>query len=202
VHAVIGGNSSYKLDLNNDGIVDFTIFEINANSGLTPEMWVQPAAANSVMCPVCTFTVVWAAALNRGSEIGGGKYISFFPYRIPMVIGGSGPWANVSDRYLGLMFDIHGAQYFGWARLSVEYYGGDSGQRTWRARITGYAYETNPEMPIKAGQIKEDDEAEDLPDSLLPNQAEHIPTLGTLALGSHGLARWRREDRNETSLSN
>jgi hypothetical protein len=86
----------------------------------------------------------------------------------------SGRWTNVRDRYLGLRFHLSDGPHFGWARLSVEFVKG-SQEPSWRAQITGYAYETAPDTPIK------------------PPNLVQFSALGALALGSDGIALWRRE---------
>jgi hypothetical protein len=58
------------------------------------------------------------------------------------------------------------------------------------ATLTGYAYETVPNKPIIAGQTKGSAETSVGPDAALTAPAP----LGLLALGSHGLSIWRREE--------
>jgi hypothetical protein len=205
-HATVGRDGSYKLDLTNNGKVDFTIAELTGGRGgieTFESLLVIPAKGNAVKCRVCTFTSVYsAAALNAGSQIGGGRNISFFNYAEVMALridsrGNTfslGQWLNVRDRYLGLKFHLSDGAHFGWARLSVEYLGGSQRPPTWRAQITGYAYESTPDTPIKAGQINGED------DAAVPASAQPI-ALGALALGSSGLALWRREETETKSKS-
>jgi len=54
---------------------------------------------------------------------------------------------NVSNRYLGLEFKIHGKIRYGWARLSVT-----GSFEQFKATLTGYAYETVPNKIIVAGR--------------------------------------------------
>jgi hypothetical protein len=68
---------------------------------------------------------------------------------------GSGPWANVHDRYLGLKFYIKGRVHYGWARLNVLIGGGRHEQApSIDATLTGFAYETIPNKSIAAGKTK------------------------------------------------
>ncbi len=118
-----------------------------------------------------------------------------------------GPWGHIFDnraRYLGLQFQINGETHFGWARINVVLR--QNPRRTWQARVTGYAYETIPQKPIRAGQTKENDN-----DAARPNEASpirpsslrrqpspasaRVATLGALALGVDGIALWRREEQ-------
>jgi len=47
-----------------------------------------------------------------------------------------------------LKFQINGQTHFGWARMTVNL----SLRRPMQVLLTGYAYETNPNTPIIAGQ--------------------------------------------------
>ena len=62
----------------------------------------------------------------------------------------TGRWDNVDNRYLGMKFTINGKVHYGWARLSVTNLK-DKFRIT--ATLTGYAYETIPNKPIKAGKL-------------------------------------------------
>jgi hypothetical protein len=79
-----------------------------------------------------------------------------------------GSWKNKQNRYLGLKFLISGEVHYGWARLSET-----CGWLDLEENLTGYAYETIPNQPIKAGQEQGTDEPG--PDS-----------LGMLARGAAG----------------
>ena len=83
-----------------------------------------------------------------------------------------GPWLNASHRYLGLTLVIDGQTHFGWARLSV----GPFYNFSCIATLEGYAYETIPGMPIRAGETGPAADASAEPG-----------TLGSMALGAPGL---------------
>jgi hypothetical protein len=85
----------------------------------------------------------------------------------------------VKNRYVGLRFKIKGKIHYGWARLSVQVQ-----NHTVVGTLTGYAYETVAGKPIKAGQIKEEDDAVIQPAS-----------LGHLARGASALSAWREKER-------
>jgi hypothetical protein len=189
-HVLITRNASYSIDLNHDGIADFTI------SSFARSLAVIAPAGNGVKClpGSCAFTFAYASAMGAGSPIGSADRF-YGSNRVPMAIEGLGlPWDNVRDRYLGLEFEIQGKNHFGWARLSVQF---ATRQNTWRAQLTGYAYETVAERPIKAGQIKEDNDGDGdshpaaLPVSPVP---ERPITLGALALGAGGIPLLRKEE--------
>lgn len=97
-----------------------------------------------------------------------------------------GPFANVSNRFLGLKFKIDGQVHYGWAALSVK--AGVSGNKP-RISVTllGYAYETIEDTTILAGQTGEN-----------VGRAEpgaQFATLGLLAQGAPALNLWRSDER-------
>lgn len=78
-HVTIGRRGSYGLDLNNDGKIDFTIFERVGDRGFGTyqELNIIAAQGNKIECsggggPSCAFTVTYAAALVVGARIGEG----------------------------------------------------------------------------------------------------------------------------------
>src|SRR5258708_5583525 len=97
-----------------------------------------------------------------------------------------GPWANTTNRYLGLKFLIDGKVHYGWARMSVRILRN-------KIRLTGYAYETIPNQQILEGQTQNPNTS-GLPPADLLNPVPHPASLGTLARGVDGLAIWRRDD--------
>jgi hypothetical protein len=146
---------SYKLDLNHDGITDFTLQDTFATNTSTfiSRLSVSPAAGNGAQG--WTGAQRYAFALKPGAKIGQADY---FPGRqLASVVagpGGSSPgytgsWVNVKNRYLGLKFKIKGQTHYGWARLSVQV----KNVRV-TGTLTGYAYETVPHKPIIAGKTK------------------------------------------------
>jgi hypothetical protein len=164
VNVTIPANSSYNLDLNNDGVTDLAIqdninpIHVPCGSSEAETLQVTPARGNGVV-----LAPNYAAALLKGVEIGPQ---SFYLYGAEMAyvnetwvliwdVGcvkkeySQGTWVNVSNRYLGLSFQIDGETYYGWARLSVRV-----GYVYIDATLTGYAYETIPGMPINVGQTK------------------------------------------------
>ena len=113
--------------------------------------------------------------------------------------GEDGPFAYAHNRFLGLKFELNGQVYYGWAGFSVVYNGNAV------ALLTAYAYETEPNTPIYAGQSSENPPAESrlLPAyGSAPNTAKLQPaSLGVLALGSLGLNVWRKREAPEAAAS-
>jgi len=197
-HRVIGPDSKYLLDLNHDGITDFTI----ANSYNCPDSCVsiivaKPAnGTQGVEGPLSTRGhASWAYALKAGAIIGPKRPFS----ASALEFAGSGichpagsHWCNLK-RYLGLRFKIHGQTHYGWARISM---GNAKGGRI-KAVLLGYAYETVAGKAIIAGATEGPQDAE--PTASLNTRTPEPATLGALAMGSPALAFWRREERAEST---
>jgi len=183
----------YPLDLNHDGINDFSFYnygQFHSTAG-SANLRIEPLAKNEVMLNQLSN----ARALPAGVVIG--PHDPFRPAGEPLMAAYSffrgqshfaGPWANggkgVKNRYLGLKFHYKGGTHFGWARLNV------SGH--FLATLTGYAYETIPGKAIIAGATKGPDDAE--PSASLNPRTPEPATLGMLATGAPGLSIWRREE--------
>lgn len=162
----------YALDLNHDGIIDFRIFgnAVSNYASLEVEPAVKGNRIRSAHSGGCAPRLA-AGALPVGSVIG--PTASFTKAASCMFEGYSGgydgPWVDMQHHYLGLAFVIDGKMHFGWARISVS----SNCSIECRARIEGYAYETEPGKPIIAG------------DQVGSADAEVVPgSLGALALGA------------------
>lgn len=177
--------SSYALDLNGDGIADFTIFRCFCAGSHTSFLKLAfDAKGNAVRPP--SKDAIGAAALPVGAMIGNQQSFQTATYYggVSMAFGfayGSlsdqgGPWINATNKYLGLKFLIDGQVHYGWARLTVGNY--KFNDRT--VTLTGYAYETVPGRMLHAGEKpKENNETESQEIDSAPES-----TLGILALGA------------------
>ena len=96
-----------------------------------------------------------------------------------------GPWAKASNKYLGLKFLIDGEVHYGWARLTV---------MKRYTTVTGYAYETVANQPIRAGAESGADEAAAAYPAQLAEPVSPMATLAMMARGADGLVLWRREE--------
>ena len=206
-HVVV--QRAVPLDLNHDGIVDFTILVSTRTGGDLLFMDVcqdvfRTSTKGEYGCSHSTNMVrekgvhvpALAAALPRGAKIQNSDRFAkaFFAEMGHFFYGccgtktSSGPWFNygngVKHRYLGLKFKIKGRFHFGWARLTVEipqFY-------NFTATLTGYAYETIPNKAIIAGQTKG------------PTDTTVAPTsLGHLAAGASAIPAWRLKQTKATT---
>lgn len=177
---------SFALDLNNDGITDFTINNFVSSGCLGPEcvfqnLTITPAGQNAVVGtygdnfyaqglpnlakigPAQNFRTGWIQ-MDRCTATRTGAYFS-------------GSFVRGSH-YLGLAFSINGATHYGWARFRVTLGWRCNAQIT----LTGYAYQTIAGEPIRAGETT----------NHTPSTAERQPSLGALAAGSVGFEIWRK----------
>jgi hypothetical protein len=186
------------LDLNNDGIVDFQFGYLRTS--------------DHTSCARAVFTDLYIASAVRGNAIRGpssalpssilvGQNAKKFTQKAFMAGWGHvgyncssqthrkshfstfGPFADTTDRYLGLQFSVNGETYYGWARFNVTV---DPGRQI-SAILTGYAYETTPGAPIFTGN-EFGNELREIPK---PRPPARPATLGRLAQGAQGLATWR-----------
>jgi len=210
VHQVIKSRQPYSLDLNHDGMTDFTISNFKGTSQVFIDLTVKAPAGNSLLGHpsfVGTGSLWCASALTSGAVIGPGH--SFNNGRSGLVVmfysGASGrfcvSWRNVANRYLGLLLEIKGKTHYGWARLSVERIISTT-DLVYAVAISGYAYETIPGKAIVARQTRGPDDEPSVPAVSLdaPNpipDKPHPASLGMLALGARGVALWRRKETQE-----
>jgi hypothetical protein len=157
----IPANSSYNLDLNNDGISDFTISASVQFGGVcggeggvikyyTTSVDETPASGDGAVGSPPT-------ALSLGDQIGPsqtfyggtGTLRSYYKNPSKCAPSSTGNWVTHSIRYLGLALQINGETFYGWAKLKV-----DVSPLAASATLLGYAYENIPGTPINAGQKK------------------------------------------------
>jgi len=187
------------ISLNNDGINDFSfsIFDSLYHSVGIAHFTVKPLEGGAVMgegkVGVDGLNGFYASMLKRGDKIGPSAHFSSqdntdveAERKIVNSTTGSSTWhtygnfgGNPSNTYVGVRFLIDGETHYGWVRLTV-----GSGALGMAGTITAYAYETEANKRILAG-IPENGEA------VVINDESKKPSLGALAAGAEGLARWR-----------
>jgi len=166
------------LDLNNDGINEFT-FATSNSGGRTFWVHVRPAYPNNLIWGTGGVGRSFgsASALPRGTAIRASTKLQAINTQMCWAVysfrthGTHGLWGSEKKRYLGLEFQINGKAHYGWARLSFS---------KCQGTLTGYAYETIPKKRIIAGRTKG-------PDVITVQPA----SLGHLAAGASAIPAWR-----------
>lgn len=196
-----GTNSAIPIDLNHDGIADFTIFDFGgAGTGSffgyrffegSGHLSLGLNNRNSVLegsgglrgpKPLPAGYRIGPTGKNWyfASRIGMGQWSAAFPVGTCPPCSSrrfsSGYWAayrnGPTSGFLGLRFLINGQLHYGWADLEVQADLNDGG---YSGTLIGYAYDTVANQPILAGE----------------SGAPEPGTLGLLALGWLGLGFWR-----------
>jgi hypothetical protein len=202
VHETIGRDQEIRVDLNHDGIADLTIREIPSRRFPPPDPGFSVSAVPSLngggikddRFPGSAFPV------RRGRQIGPSNHFAeivalmagYTSYGIYSI--GIWPSARGKPRYLGIRFMISGETHYGWARVNVRY---DPFEKDIAVLLSGYAYQTQADTAITAGDTGSGnaDDASSGPLGQMvfdPTREPSTATLGALALGTDGLAIWRR----------
>lgn len=193
-HEMIGRNGRISIDFNHDGTTDVLIREIQCSAGTffranSLQAVPAPGGGGILLNPFGG----GAAAMPAGAEIGnGGRFYSRGVVMANWTLYGAyyfGLWAyGPTSAYLGIQFSLDGENHYGWARMKVSY---SYLNKDIVALLTGYAYETQPDTPIPAGEEGENGADASVPSremSPLPRPtAKAIGTLGSLALGAERL---------------
>lgn len=205
-HTFIGQNQSFSIDLNHDGVNDFTI----SNRYVGPDstfigchLDVKADLAGGIAYKFSLENSHLAALVQKGQKIDFTAHDArgyAVMQQIYFLYGtghySTGYWRDVNNGYLGLAFKIDGQIHLGWARLDVKTIGPHLTRIL--TLITGYAYETQPNTPIIAGDtganVDADKESQIEPVNEAPELQEAHPavSLGALSLGAPGLSIWRR----------
>jgi hypothetical protein len=180
------GSTHFNIDLNHDGIPDFRLEMTNTRwvssggggNGARGSFWEIPYGGNGAMPrPLAKGGLIgtsggfdsrdrlaWGRSVNHS---GHGGYSS------------GGPWAkSAANSYLGVRFLIDGETHYGWVRMTVSASPSNIG-----ATVTGYAYNTVANQPLRAGEGAKKPTGAGL----------HPASLGALSLGAVGIALWRKQ---------
>ena len=186
----IADEAPYALDVNGDGTTDFT-FEFYGADHTILLLVELDVSGNALHCSVGQKSE--AVAFPAGAPIGpaqlfttattyGGVFMAAaFAYSRTSFWG---PWAGVQNRYLGMKFLIDGEVHYGWARFSIDNWRNNGG----KVQLTGYAYETDVNKKIIAGDEGTGDRAA-APATSAPTAQP--ASLGLLARGAAALPLWR-----------
>lgn len=145
------GGDEYFLDIDNNGTDDFRIFNVVGSSGEL-YLFAQPLTASNDVLASNSDYYGYPFALSSGAPISNGTSFwlnngySSGNLSLNYQACSFGNWCSVTDRYLGLRFNIGGNRHYGWARLDVPNNAADS----WT--VKDYAYNMTAGDPINAGQ--------------------------------------------------
>ncbi|MFN3327068.1 MAG: PEP-CTERM sorting domain-containing protein [Bryobacteraceae bacterium] len=153
----VGGTETHGVDVNGDGFIDFT-FAAYFDPGVVARVNVTPGAGNAGDSISSSSTLTTSTALLRETWQYGGVY---------------GKWGNGTPSYLGLRFLISDNDHYGWAKVSVTTDLNFGSSFT----IHDWAYQTQPDTAILAGEIGE-----------IPEPS----SLALFALGAAGFAALRK----------
>jgi len=183
-HEILNRDGRMLIDFNHDGVPDVALREVACTQGtgiFAQSLQAVPEPGGGI---ILGGYKGWAKAMSRGSIIGGRT--SFYPGRVMMYLIDTfsgyyyGSWA-FGGKYLGVRFLIGSETHYGWARVNATY---DFNHKDIAALLTGYAYETRANRPIRAGATghgNADASAESLP---ARSDARKKLTLGALARGA------------------
>jgi hypothetical protein len=168
VRVSIPVNSSFNVDLDADGLVDFTLTSklLQGYCYLGDEyLWkltVNPSSGNAVTSRAGQIGSGYAAALTSGVPVDSQQ--GFYPALSTMAelywggcgTGAGGEWLNTPNRFLGVRFlgsdqNIH----YGWVRLSSVAFVDEHGNFQSSTILSGFAYETIPSQQILTGQTSD-----------------------------------------------
>jgi hypothetical protein len=160
----------YNLDINNDGIADYTITNYNSSVGITC------LGKNEVLTDSSLHTLIALSSnINIGANSGLWQNASVSIASYTWKYGGCGPggnhalptgcidytdhgpFPNQSAAFLGLRFHKGLNTYYAWARLTTKspYISSKStGLSAFIVSIQDYAYNSGTSQPILAGQTK------------------------------------------------
>jgi hypothetical protein len=175
------------LYLTNYGQADFLIYQFTypeTDGGTFWELRVNGAPGNDVLGHKnhASSSIANASRLPKGAGVGASGLFSSKGMMGFAQRGGSlGVWGKGTSGFLGLKFQIDGQTHYGWAQISI------FTTEPFRGMVMGYAYNTVPDEPIRAGQTSEE--------SFIGEMAPQPATLGLLALGAPGVDIWRPRKR-------
>jgi len=172
-----------NIDLNHDGSPDFKLHNYSFGTSSTVRVITVKGGSSAAGVIVSAKSSHWAYRLPRNYPIGTGVVQ---PFRYQDVFIPSGTPFRLQNKFLGLRFKINGQLHYGWARIATR---GDFTSHL-TLQLTGFAYETQPNKTILAG-----DTGSGVTDASSANETElnsSQPSLGVLSLGSCCLNAWRR----------
>jgi len=162
VNVSIPVNGSYHLDVNQDGIPDFTIrsqiLQARCQYGnrYTWDLSISPGAGDAVVVT----TSDYVTALLANASIDSDRSLSLNTALLTEFDWGQcetgvfGEWLNLPNRYLGLQFRLRASNdiHYGWAKVSAAAYLDQHGNLQTNTFLQGFAYQMAAGVPITAGE--------------------------------------------------
>jgi hypothetical protein len=150
-------NTTYQLDLNNDGTMDFEFsYSWQGGGGSCNEVlpnWIHSTASVSAINSgfQTAYYLGMPAALNINDTIQGwGTPVTATLHKVNFLCNNGwtyfGNWNSSSDHYLAVKFSIGDNWFYGWIRMNIESSG--LGGVNIAFTIKDYAYESTPNQPI------------------------------------------------------
>jgi hypothetical protein len=209
------GGGVIQFDINRDGQMDFglsfgTFLPVGHHRKTCSSNCPPPSETQLTAIPAQAANEIWqtgskagffgsdiycAAALAPGRRVGPAAKFSpgdknlFWYYANFATNQSACRWGSKAPRnsYMGVKFlDTAGNLHYGWVRVAI------SSSIT----ITGYAYETTPNVGINTGVTHGPVGDAQMMEPLAPGSAP--ASLGMLALGAPGLVAWRRAEEEES----
>lgn len=185
-----GANSDTGIDLNHDGIVDFSVRDIFSSRTLSGAQNGGLYAYASNHNGVAVDQSYIAHAFNAGSRIGPKQNFSNQQFGMGMAASGrtssgdkisGGEFLNKDSKFLGLKFELDGQTYYGWARFTVKSHDFRIGYE-----LIDFAYQTIPGVPIYSGEGIGANKGLEAAVRTKP-----AGSLGALAFGDAAIELWR-----------
>lgn len=147
-------HASAPIDINNDGVPEFSLRASHQSSpppfsfrgtSVLPE---HPGSAVRIapdegFLPLPTGTLISAADYFLSEEL---------EFWWEVGLGGGGAWENSDPAFIGFVFRIDGQSHYGWARAQLLFNDPPS-PTAFGVSVLDYAYQTEPGVPILAGQV-------------------------------------------------
>jgi hypothetical protein len=140
--AFLRGVGKLDIDIDHDGSADFSL-TIKMIHYSTHSLELALLAYGNHPSHQIVAQGASALALEKKTRIGGGRTFRAFTAMETAVYGG--PWADVTNRFLGVRFLINGEVHYGWIGFR------EVRNFPMGARLAGWAYEAVPDKAILAG---------------------------------------------------
>lgn len=182
---VLNQMSSTDIDLNSDGIMDFSVLaqrslvsisalgqnKVSGIGGRANVFWTGDPIGTRADFVADKLELVYSSR-NAHDDL---------PNSAPAI--STGNWASEQPGFAGLQFYISGVAHFGWVLLKADASAGYGGKSSSNYTIHGWAYEDTPNTPIVAGATSSDPI-----NSAVPEPS----SFALFAFGAAGLAAWKK----------